>query len=325
LSHQAAADALPMRDAFAVLFFLSVGMLFDPRLLLDAPDQILAVLGIVMIGKAAAAVPLVLLLGWPLRTALTVGAGLAQIGEFSFIVMTLGRSLGLVSERAYQLVIAGALLSITLNPLMFRVIDPLEAWLRRRALLSALRERRAGALTRLPAEVDEESLHDHAVIIGYGRVGSLIGELLEQRGLPRVVVELNQRRVEELRRHGVPAIYGDAANPSLLTHVHLDRARVLLVAIPDAPAARLIVEYAHAIRPDLDIIVRTHSESEWNHMRERVSEAVLGEREAALEMAGYTLRRFGVSGEDVQSIVEELRGRARLGEEDSLPPAPEPV
>jgi CPA2 family monovalent cation:H+ antiporter-2 len=311
-----------MRDAFAVLFFLSVGMLFDPRLLLEAPDQIVAVLAIVMIGKALVGIPIVLLLGWPLRTALTVGAGLAQIGEFSFIVAGFGRSLGLLSDRAFQLIIAGALISITLNPLLFRALDPLEAWARRQPRLNALRERRAGALTRLPEKLDEESLRDHAVIVGYGRVGSLVGALLEQRGIPRVIVEQNLRRVEELRRAGVPAIYGDAANPELLTHVHLDRARVLVVAIPDAPATRLIVEYAHAIRSDLEIIVRTHSDGEWRHMRERVSEAVLGEREAALEMAGYTLRRFGVGAEEVQRTLEALRRQATLGvEEPVMPPA----
>lgn len=315
LSHQAAADALPMRDAFAVLFFLSIGMLFDPRLLLHGADQVLAVLALILVSRAVA-VPVVLLLGWPLRTALVVGAGRAQIGEFSFIVAALGQSLGLLSERGFQLIIAVSLLSIMLNPLMFRAIGPLEHWLRQRPRVNTLRERRSGRLIGLPEEV-EEALRDHAVIIGYGRVGSLIGELLDQHSVPHVVVELNRRRVEELRRRGLPAIYGDAANPTLLTHAHIDRARVLVVAIPDAPAARLIVDYARRLRPDLDIIVRTHSDTEWRYMRERVGEAVLGEREAALEMARYTLVRFGVSPSEVEAIIARLRGQAQLGAEEA--------
>jgi CPA2 family monovalent cation:H+ antiporter-2 len=312
LSHQAAADALPMRDAFAVLFFVSVGMLFNPAFLVTAPVQVIATLAVIVLGKGVAALLLVAALGYPLRTGLTVAAGLAQIGEFSFIVAALGRTLGLLPDKGYQLIIAASLLSITLNPLVFRLMDPLETWLRRRPKLLPLLERRASVLARRQAEGERSPLREHAVICGYGRVGSVVGQLLERQGFPYVVLEQNRRQVEELRCRGIPALYGDAGNTELLEHAHLAEARVLVVAIPDPRAARQIVEFAHRVNPRLDIIARTHSEREWLYLRERVSQAVLGEREAALEMARYTLRRFGIRDPEIQAIVQELRTRVEM-------------
>ncbi|MGV3719518.1 MAG: cation:proton antiporter [Actinomycetota bacterium] len=320
-SHQASADALPMRDAFSVLFFVSVGMLFNPMFIFSAPGKVLAVVAVVVVGKALIAYLIVVLLGYPLRTALTVAIGLAQVGEFSFIVAELGRKLGLLPDAGYQLTLAAALISITLNPLLFRTLDPVEAWLMKQSWMAALLRRRTAADSTMPAVVaaDSQELREYAVICGYGRIGSLVGELLESRGLPCLVIEQNQRQVDALRKRGVTAMFGDAANPELLAHAHLDRVKVMVIAIPDPLATRRIIEHARAINPELKIIARTHSEREWAYLREQVVEAVLGEREAALEMARATLTRLEVPASEVQDTLSALRIQREM---DPLPNVP---
>jgi monovalent cation:H+ antiporter-2, CPA2 family len=310
LSHQAANDALPMRDAFAVLFFVSVGMLFDPAVLLEAPGRVAAIVAIVVVGKALAAFGLVAIFGYPVRTGLTVGAGLAQVGEFSFILISLGAALSLFPPEGQSLVLATALLSITLNPLLFRAIDPVEAWLRGRPRLMALLARQGRALTTLPA--DDGPLRGHAVLCGHGRVGRIVAEALELRGFRYVVIEENRRVVEALRAREVPALYGDAGSPTLLGHAGLGAARVLVVAIPDAAAVRQVVAYARAAHPRLPVVVRTHSETERDQLRAAgVGEAVLGEQELALELTRYTLQRFGVSANEVRAMLTGLRRRSQ--------------
>lgn len=315
-SHQAAADALPLRDAFAVLFFVSVGMLFNPSILLSAPGKVLAVLAVIVIGKALAGFGLVALLRGPARTGLTVAMGLAQVGEFSFIVAEMGRQLRLLPEEGYQLILAGALLSISLNPLLFRAIAPLEAWMMRHPRLRKLSGQGAPDLQPQPGE--HHPLRDHAIVCGYGRVGSLVTRLLQQRGVPCVVVELNQRRVDEIRSGGTRALFGDAANPDLLSHAGLAHARVLVLAMPDPLSVRRVVEHARALNPNITLIARTHSESEWNYLRERVQEVVLGEREAALEIAGATLQSFGASPQEAAAEIEGLRRHPALLEDEAL-------
>jgi CPA2 family monovalent cation:H+ antiporter-2 len=318
LGHQAAADALPFRDAFAVLFFVSVGMLFDPRFLVAAPGPVLAVLALIVLGKGLAALAIVAALGHPLRTGLIVGAGLAQIGEFSFIVAELGRSLRLLPDEGYNLVVAGALLSITLNPLVFRAVDPLEAWLRRHPRLTAVLERRAVARAQPMAGAHGDHLRGHAVICGYGQVGRVIAQALDRRGLKYVVVELDRRRVQELRLRGVAALYGDAANPVLLEHTNLADAHALVVTIPDPPATRHVVQHARQVNPRLDVVARTHSIAEAEVLLRRgADEAVVGELELALEMTRHTLRRFGVSALETLAIVQGLREEAERGSRDA--------
>ena len=308
LSHQAAADALPMRDAFAVLFFVSVGMLFDPSYLLDSPLKVLAILAVIVFGKGLAALTIVAVLGYPLRTGLTVAAGLAQIGEFSFILAELGRRLELLPAEGQSLILVAALVSITLNPLVFRAVDPLERWLRRRPRLAALLQRRTGPLSRPPKDNHVERLRGHAVVCGYGRVGQIVAHALDRRGFTSAVIEENRRRVEELRKRGIVALYGDAANPVFLEHANVAQARVVVIAIADPPVVRHIVEQARRLNPRVSIVARTHSEEEWTHLRENgVDQAVLGERELAAEMARYTLHRFGISGHELQAIVQGLR------------------
>ena len=311
MSHQAAADALPLRDAFAVLFFVSVGMLLDPTYLLANPLPVLAVLTLIVVGKAVTKLVIVLVAGYPPRVALTVAAGLAQIGEFSFIVGTIGRSLGLLPDEGYQLIVAGSLLSITLNPLLFRLIPPLEARLRGNRIVEALAARHAGELARLTPE-ERETLRQHAIICGYGRVGRLIGPALERRGFRYVVITQQRDEVDRLRSGGVSAIYGDASNPDMLEMASLRDARLVIVATSDPNETRLIVERVRALNPNVDLVVRTHSDTEAAHLRSLGGkvQAVHGERELAVQMARYALRRFGVSAAEAEAIAQGLRGRA---------------
>jgi CPA2 family monovalent cation:H+ antiporter-2 len=312
MSHQAAQDALPLRDAFAVLFFVSVGMLLDPTYLVSHPLAIAAVVALIVVAKGLAAFAIVAVAGYPIRVGLTVAAGLAQIGEFSFILGTLGLSLGLLPADGFQLIVAGALLSITINPFLFRAIDPLEARLRRQGWLGRLTARRAGALARLDHET-AASLRGHAVIAGHGRVGRLIGPALDRRGFRYVVISQGRDEVDGLRARGIPAVFGDATNPEVLELAHIDRARVLVVASADAHETRMIIERALDIRPEVEVVARTHSDTEAAFLRRlgpRVR-PIHGERELAVQMARTTLRRFGVSGTEAEAIAQGLRDRSR--------------
>ncbi len=221
LSTKAASDALPLQDAFAVLFFVAVGMLFDPTILVRQPLQVVAVVLIVMVGKSLAAGVIVLAFRHPLSTALTISASLAQIGEFSFILAALGMSLGLLPPEAQSLIVAGALLSITLNPLVFRTIPPIDRWLRSRPRSPASSSPPAEPCRRCRPASTRTRLHDHAVLVGYGRVGGRVGVALAERGVPYIVIEHDREAAASLRRRGVPVIYGDAARPGVLEHAGL--------------------------------------------------------------------------------------------------------
>ena len=233
LSHRAAEESLPLRDAFSVLFFVSVGMLFDPQVLIRQPLQVLAVVAIIMIGKSLAAFLLVLAFRYPLNTALTVSASLAQIGEFSFILASLGVSLGLLPEEGQSLILAGALISIALNPLVFKAIEPAQAWIRSRSKLARIVERPDDPLAELPTSVDSSRLSGQVVLVGYGRVGRRVGEALTKNGVPFVVAEQNRELVEQLRERGLWAVSGDASDPAVLIQAHIARARMLVIATPD--------------------------------------------------------------------------------------------
>jgi CPA2 family monovalent cation:H+ antiporter-2 len=316
LSHQAAADALPLREAFAVLFFVSVGMLFDPRLLLQEPLKIAVLLGVIVIGKGIAALLLVAVLGYPLLTGLTVAAGLAQVGEFSFIVAELGRVLELLPIEGHSLILATAIISISLNPLLFHAIDPAERWIRRHPRLASMLQRQPSIIAaKGQTSACDEHLRGHAVLCGYGRVGSLVAQTLDRRGLRYLVIDQDRHRVEDLRRRGITALYGDAANPAILAHAGLDRARVLVIAFSDVPSTRHVVDYARAKHPRLSIVARTHGEDEWAYLRDHgVDEVVRGEREVAVEMSRFTLHRMGIGGTELQALVQGLRQRDHADE-----------
>ncbi len=308
LAHQAAADALPLRDAFAVLFFVSAGMLFDPAILVTSPGALFTALTAVFILKPLLALLIVLVVGYPVRVALPVAAARAQIGEFSFVLGGVGLQLGLLPADGYGLVITTAILSIGLNPLAFRAAEALAPQLSNWAPLTALVRWRAGALARLPLTSDSTEPRGHAILCGHGRVGSIIARALSRRGFRYVVIEQDRRIVEELRHRGVSAIYGDASNPALLEHAGLATARILLAAIPDPASVRLIVDHTRRVNPGLDIVARTHSEAEWTYLQgDLVNEAVLGERELAIEMARHALQRFGVSAAETLVITQGLR------------------
>ena len=308
LSHKAASDALPLRDAFAVLFFVSVGMLLDPGYLLANPLAILAVLGLVVVGKAAAAIAIVAALGYPLRTGLTVGAGLAQIGEFSFILATAAVGLGILPAEAFQLVVAGAILSITLNPFLFAAIDPIDAWTKAHPAIRRRLERGGGVLAR-PAPTDAP-MSGHAVICGWGRVGRTVARALEARGFGFVVIEEHRRTVESLREDGTQALYGDIADAELLRRAGIDRARVLVFAAYDPPAAEFAVEFARHANPRIEIVARVETPEEAKRLLDAgATQTVEGERELAVQMARYTLRRFGVTAREVEVIAQGLRRR----------------
>jgi CPA2 family monovalent cation:H+ antiporter-2 len=324
MSHAAAAEALPLQDAFAVLFFVSVGMLFDPAVIVRQPLHVLAVLAIIMLGKSLAAFAIVLLFRDPIGTALTVSASLAQIGEFSFILAGLGVSLGLLPAEGQSLILAGALLSITLNPLVFRVTGVIERWLQARPRLAALLERPSAVPVSLPAGGDEVKLRGHAVIVGFGRVGSTIGNVLEQHALPYIVVDHDQGVVERLRERGVPAVYGDAARPGILEHAHTAAARVLIVTAPEPFHARQIVSLARRLNPEIDTVVRTHTSADEAYLeRLDVGLVVMGERELALGMTRYALRTLGLGAEQAELSVEAMR--LLPSAMPAAPARPEPV
>jgi len=298
LSQRAAQDSLPLQDAFSVLFFVSVGMLFDPRILVEQPLQVLAVVLIIVFGKSLAAMGLVLAFRYPLNTALTVSASLAQIGEFSFILAGLGVSLGLLPLAGQSLILAGALISIAFNPLVFSSIEPAQRWIRARSKLAQSLERRDDPLAELPTSIDQSRLSGQVVIVGYGRVGGRIGEALLARGVPYVVAEQNRELVEDLRSRGIAAVRGDAADAAVLIQAHIARARMLVIATPDSFQARRMIETARMLNPAIEVVVRTHSEEEAELLKkERADRVFMGEHELALGMTRHVLERI-VSGPD---------------------------
>lgn len=292
-SHRAAQETLPLRDAFAVLFFVSVGMLFDPRILVDQPLRVLAVVGIIVVGKSLAAALLVLLLRYPLHTALTVSASLAQIGEFSFILVGLGAALGVMPPEAQSLVVAGALISIALNTLVFRSIAPLQRWLLARSQVARDLAARDDPLAELPMTTDEKYLSRQVVLVGYGRVGRRVADALEEEGIPFVVAEQNRELVEQLRARGLAAVVGDASQPEVLVQAHVARACMLVIAGDDALAARRMAVHARLLNPGIEIAVRSHNEDEARLLQEEIAEGrvFLGEHELAQAMARHVLER----------------------------------
>jgi len=298
LSRRAAEETLPFRDAFSVLFFVSVGMLFDPQVLVLQPLAVLTVVAIIVFGKSIAAFALVLAFRYPLNTALTVSASLAQIGEFSFILAGLGVSLGLLGTEGQDLVLAGALISIAVNPLVFQAIEPVQKWIRARSKLAQALERSDDPLAELPMSTDLNLLTGQIVLVGYGRVGRRIGNALEAAGVPFVVAEQNRELVEELRGRGVPAVSGDVAEPYVLIQAHIARAGMLVIAIPDTFRIRKVIETTRALNPGVEIVVRTHSDEESALFeKENVGKVFMGEHELARGMIEHVLARYRGRGQ----------------------------
>jgi CPA2 family monovalent cation:H+ antiporter-2 len=278
------------------------------------PLGVLAVLAIIVVGKSLAAFVIVLMFRHPLRTALVVSASLAQIGEFSFILAGLGAALGLLPPDGRDLILAGAILSIALNPVTFAGITPLTRFIEARPRLLALLERRGADRHRVAATA-HANLRDHAILIGYGRVGGAIGPVLKSQQLPFVVIERDHLMLASAQAAGIPTLVGDAAVPGVLEAAGIGHARLLVVATPDSFQARRIIELAHTLKPGIDIVVRTHSDSEFNALQDlKVGRVVMGERELAFGMLEYALRSLGVpperaratSGRDTQPNPEGM-------------------
>ncbi|HJU38533.1 MAG TPA: cation:proton antiporter, partial [Tahibacter sp.] len=292
-SHRAAKESLPLRDAFSVLFFVSVGMLFDPMVVVQQPLKVAAVVAIIVVGKSIAAAGLVLAFRYPLDTALTVAASLAQIGEFSFVLAGLGVTLGLMQPEGLSLVLAGALISIALNPLVFAGIAPFGRWATKHSALARRLESRRDPYAELPMSTERKYLEGQVVIVGYGRVGRRIGDALAARGIPFVVAEQNREMVEDLRAGGFAAVYGDATDPAVLIQAHIANAAMLVIATPDTLGVRRMVDVARALNPAVEVVLRTHSEDESKLLRaEGLGTVFFGEEELARGMAGHVVTRF---------------------------------
>jgi len=301
LSHQVGADILPFREAFAVLFFVSIGMLVNPIYLVNHLGSILALTALIVIGKGFLSIFLGALFSWPLRTTLVLAAGLSQIGEFSFILGQEGLALGLLGQDQYSLILAGALLSITVNLLMFRLISPLHTWLQHFAVFGKSQDRH------LPIEI-EEKIEDHVVIVGYGRVGRHIVSLLGQMEIRCLVVEADPERIEELGRKGILSLFGDAANSELLTHAGLARARALVVAGPDEDASALVITAARDLAPHLPIIARATSEEGTRRLSELGAQDVIHpELEGGLDIVRHTLLQLGFPLEKIYRYTDAVR------------------
>jgi len=278
LSHQAAQDSLPFRDAFAVLFFVSVGMLFDPSILVREPLPVLGVVVIVLLGKSIGAFAIVRMFGRPTDVALTISTSLAQIGEFSFILAGLGVDLGLLPKDGRDLILAGAILSICANPLLFAALD---GWFARRAAADAAAR---------PAEPDLPPgpplpERDHVILVGFGRVGSLVGQRLHAGGVPLALIEPDQDAVEHARALGIPALTGNAAAADRLGAAHVAEARALVVAIPQTLEAGQIIRHAREANPSIAVLARAHSDEAVAYLLGAGADAaVMGEREIARSM-----------------------------------------
>jgi CPA2 family monovalent cation:H+ antiporter-2 len=317
LSHQAAAEVIPFRDLFAVLFFVSVGMLIDPGALLVAAPSVVVLVVIAVAGKGAVTAVLGRLRGLPARTALLTGAGLAQVGEFSFILAEDALELGILDPAAYNLVLGTAVMSILLSPLAWLIAERLVDRVERRAEARAAAVGEAAPPTPGAAptsrteqgfETEDAERRPGIVVLGAGRVGRVVVQAVRNRGFRCIAVDRDQHRLDELARSGAATLYGDAANPEILARCGLDRARILVIAIGDPLTARLAVERARRINPNLTIASRARGRNEVEMLRRlgalRTTDP---EAEAAFELARYALGRMGVSGPELAAIVNGLR------------------
>ncbi|MEK6686177.1 MAG: YbaL family putative K(+) efflux transporter [Pseudomonadota bacterium] len=297
-SHRAAEESLPLRDAFAVLFFVSVGMLFDPAVLIEEPLRVLGVVAIIIVGKSMAAMLLVLMLRYPLNTAMTVAASLGQIGEFSFILAGLGLSLGLMPAEGMSLVLAGALISIAFNPIAFAAIAPVRNWMLKHSAMARRYENRDDPFAELPMSTERKFLKGQVVLVGYGHVGQRIADALNEQDIPYIIAEQNRELVQDLRKQGKNAVSGDATDPSVLIQAHITDAAMLVVATPDPLNVRQMIDTARTLNPEIEIVLRTRSEDETQLLRkDNMGTVFFGEEELAKSMTHHILQRFDAKSE----------------------------
>jgi CPA2 family monovalent cation:H+ antiporter-2 len=306
-SLRAATEALPMRDAFSVLFFVSVGMLVDFKGLLEFPWQVAAMLGIILIGKPLAALGLVLVMKYPLRVGLSVAVALAQIGEFSFILATMGRHLNLLPPEASNILVAGAIVSITINPMLYRWVDPMDAWIRKQRWLSGLVRSLAPAEAAVAGQTPTSGRH-RAVIVGYGPVGQMVVRLMRENEIEPVIVELNLATVQRLRGEGATAVYGDANHAETLKEAGVGVAKFLILSSSSIRAGRETIRAARGLNPHLQVLARTAYLREQAELRAvGADEVFAGEGEVALSMTEHILRELGATEEQIDRESERIR------------------
>ncbi|MBP0494698.1 cation:proton antiporter [Pararoseomonas indoligenes] len=303
LGHQAAAETLPLQRIFAAIFFVSVGMLLNPLTVLDTPVTSLLALTVVLLANGVATFLLLVGLRVPPATAALVAAALAQIGEFSFVLMELAIGEGLLPASIRGPILLGSFGAILLMPLTHRALMTLAARMPGRA-----RRGREDA-GRLAASLPR--LEDHAVLVGYGRVGVLVAAALRRHNLPFIVVEDDRHRVDLLHKQGVPVLWGNGTQAEMLEAAHVDRARLLIVTLPLAWDARRVVELARTANPGIAVTVRAHQDAEvdWLHLQDSSGLAVMGEREVALGIADFAMQRMGVAASTAQATIDVLRKR----------------
>jgi CPA2 family monovalent cation:H+ antiporter-2 len=311
LSHQAVAEVLPLRDLFATLFFVTVGMLLDPMFIVNNLPAVLLVAAVVVVGKILLVTLLVRSFAYAARVALFAGLAIPQMGEFSFVLARLGVEQGLVNDYLYNLTLAGALVTIVASPTLLQLGNPLTRALGRLPLIGhEFRE-----LAPLGPSDGVGALSQHVVICGFGRVGQELAGALERRGFKYLVVEYDPRIVADLRARDVPVIFGDAGNPVVLGHANLGKAKALAVTVPDQPTADRAVREARRLNGQLDVIARATGGSGPDRLRAAgAAEVVRPEFEAGLEFVRHILRRYGVSGNEVQAIVGHRRAEYYTGE-----------
>ena len=301
VSHEITGRLSPLRDLFSGLFFVSVGMLIDLDVVLENLWLVGLTVALIILFKGVVSGVITLGFGYRGRTAVVTGAILGQSAEFSFLLARLGIELDAISSDVFGLMLAGAAISIVLAPAVLGAVQPLGRAVERRLPLSPR------------SEIAEEVLpplgfHGHAILAGYGRVGKVVHDVLSQQAIDVVIIEADAGRVSDLRAAGVPVLEGSTSNPVLLERAGLAEAKMLIVAIPDAAAARRIVEFARGMNPGIDIVVRTHSQAERRFLeRHGVDEAVIGELELALEMSRHSLRRFGMADAPVELLLRKIR------------------
>ena len=292
-SQRAAEESLPLRDAFAVLFFVGVGMLFDPTVIWTEPLHLLAVVLIIMIGKSIAAFVLVLLLRYTLTTALTVSASLAQIGELSFILVGLGISLGMLPQEGQSLVLSGAIISIALNPLMFKMVEPLKQWLLDNSAWARNMEHRAVPFSQLPETTETAYLAGQVVLVGFGALGKNMSQTLREKAIPFVVIDQHRDVVESLREEGLAAVAGDAAEPAVLIQAHIANASMLVISTADPIDVSRIIETAKTLNPDVEVVLNANSEDEARMFEEAgLGKVFVAERELGVNMSKHVVDRF---------------------------------
>lgn len=314
-STRAATDALPMKDAFAVLFFVSVGMLFDYKSLMETPGLVIATILIVMVVKPVSAIVITVLLRYPLGVALSVGAVLSQIGEFSFIVGTIGKQYGLVSDEAFNALVATAIVSITLSPLLYRAMPALDKWVSKNPTANRwLNRERKGNNENDGHSNDMEGRK--AVIIGHGPVGKTVFRLLRDNGFAPAIVEMNLDTVQKLREKGIPAFYGDASHPDTLTAAGIAKSDILILSSSSIPLGDHIIREAKRINPKISVIARTAYLREADKLMDSGATAVFsGEGEVALSITEKILEAFGATREQIDR--ERNRIRDDFFKEDS--------